>query len=138
LVQVPTRPGAAQVLQPPVQAVEQQTPSAQKPLMHWQPPVQGAPFPCGEPFGTHAAPEPSVEARSELAPSTPPSLLGAGWLLLHAAAATTQSASAIATGRKRKLVGKRVIRKDFISKTHGPPSAHAADRTTGPQGGASG
>jgi hypothetical protein len=114
LVQVPTRPGAAQVLQPPVQAVEQQTPSAQKPLWHWQSPVQLAPMSCPGPSDMHAAPEPSVEAPSEVAPSTLPSLLGAGWLLLHAAAATTQSASAIATGRKRKPVGKRVIRKDFI------------------------
>jgi len=45
--QVPIRPGCAQLTQGPVQAMLQQTPSAQKPEAHWDPAAQKAPVGLG-------------------------------------------------------------------------------------------
>jgi hypothetical protein len=44
LVQVPSVPDSAQDWQAPVQALSQQTPWAQKPLLHWLPAEQLAPL----------------------------------------------------------------------------------------------
>ncbi len=49
-MQVPWTPGCAQDSQAPVQAVLQQTPPEQNPLLHWVLWVQATPLPAG---GTH-------------------------------------------------------------------------------------
>jgi len=81
LTQLPSEAAAEQVLQPPVQAFSQQTPSTQNLLAHWPLQLQAAPSAPGVSLATQASAVLSVVPPSTLAlPSVglsfPPSTLG--------------------------------------------------------------
>jgi|SRR5665213_153049 len=125
LVHVPSEPLAAQVWQPPVQALLQQTPSTQNPLWHCPLQAQAAPAACLAPLEPHASCEPSVPPSTWVAPpapscgetscdpSVPPSGTGgAAWwpLLLQPASPANTKAAASAPRRMSKLTGRNNLK----------------------------